>query len=83
MTSVTMMMCGHAANGKKGDQPVCVICAGLKHGWDIAAPEANLAGRKASCACGYTTDSSSGLAFFESRPDSETDRFYCGCHGWD
>lgn len=81
-----MMMCGHAANATKGDQPVCVICCGLRHGWDVVDPNhAMLEGRTARCYCGSTAPSSPTLAFFEHLPDGATgmDRFYCGCRGWD
>jgi hypothetical protein len=80
-----MMKCGHAANGKKGDQPVCVICFGLRAGSDEIAPPLDLEGRTARCHCGVTVPSSVRLAFFEHRPDGATgmDGFYCGHAGWD
>lgn len=34
------------------------------------------------CECG-NVPSSTGLAFFERKPDLPQDEFYCGCHGWD
>lgn len=84
-----MMMCGHAANAKKGDgTPVCVICYGTPGGAGAVevAPEPDLTGRIAQCA--YNPESSrvpsdSSLPFFEHRPNHEYDRYYCGCYGWD
>lgn len=81
--SSPMMKCGHAANGKKGDQPVCVICAGLRPGWDEVGEQPNLTGRVAMCVCKATAPSSNGLAFFSYAPQHEFDEFYCGHAGWD
>ena len=80
-----MMACGHAANGLKGDQPVCVICFGLRPGSDVIVEGPDLSGREARCACGHVSRSSTRLAFFEYLPDSATgmDSFYCGHAGWD
>lgn len=41
--------------------------------------------RMAHCqyGCGNKKESSTALPFFESRPDDEEDRYYCGCYGWD
>ena len=86
MSAATPMMeCGHAANGLKGDDPVCVMCFGIIAGADQVAPDLDLTGRRARCACGEETDSSTRLAFFEYRPDGATgmDGFYCGHGGWD
>lgn len=33
--------------------------------------------------CDHEVDSSTDLAFFESKPDEPFDQFYCGCHSWD
>ncbi len=40
--------------------------------------------RRAECAHCDTTEpsSKSNLAFFEARPDRDTDLYYCGCWGW-
>ena len=80
-----MMQCGHAANGFKGDDPVCVSCFGIIAGADQIAPDVDLTGRTARCACGDTAPSSTSLPFFEHRPDGATgmDGFYCGHAGWD
>lgn len=80
-----MMKCGHAANAVNGDKPVCVICfmtEGDKATQIADAPD--LTGRKAFCSYGGAeTQSSTELPFFEHRPDKDSDRYYCGCHGWD
>lgn len=80
-----MMKCGHAANGTKGDKPVCVICYGISEGADVVddAPP-SLEGRKSKCSdCGRWAHSSNELPFFEYKPTQEYDRHYCGCRGWD
>ena len=94
-----MMVCGHAAqgicresNGVKFNPPIpsCLICSCL----EINKDPPNLEGRLAKCSYRAkrnglkhepeaTKPSSSALAFFEYKPDSEFDRYYCGCHGWD
>lgn len=46
-----MMKCGHAANGTRGGEPVCVICLGITPGAaevDLTCP-LPLAGRTARC----------------------------------
>jgi len=81
-----IMECGHAANAIDGQgEPVCVICALIRDGWNrVADPQPDLSGRQARCAmCGKVAPSDSGLAFFEYRPDEELDLYYCGCGGWD
>ena len=84
MRDVVMMECGHAANGTRGNgDPVCVICFGIRPGSDTIAQPPDLSEREAQCNCGYITGSSMNLAFFEHRPNSQLDHYYCGCHGWD
>jgi hypothetical protein len=91
-----MMKCGHAANSTRvmpdGSRiPSCVICAGLTPDAYTPTEEPNLAGRMARCGCGKERPSveREQLAFFEfcgPGPRTEghaTDRFYCGCRGWD
>ncbi len=41
--------------------------------------------RQANCCYGKhaIVDSSPELPFFESRPNFETDTYYCGCYGFD
>lgn len=42
--------------------------------------------RMAKCSYGCKdsiVESSSDLAFFQSNPEQEFDRYYCGCYGWD
>lgn len=86
-----MMKCGHAANaervtkeGKK--EPVCVICFGIDPGASIIDENPpDFEGRTAICSdCkGNEVPSNIDLAFFESTPEKEHDRYYCGCRGWD
>ena len=89
-----MMKCGHAAQAVNGKgEPVCVICVGINPGATVVddAPP-SLAGRMAECSYRRpgpypenhrAVPSDPGLPFFEHRPDSPTDRYYCGCFGWD
>ena len=81
----SMMKCGHAANAVMKNKPVCAICIGIVPGADIVAEDQpDLSGRVAKCPyCKKHAPSSLGLAFFEHRPGSETDYYYCGCRGWD
>jgi hypothetical protein len=84
--SKPMMKCGHAANSTSNGKPACVICAGIKPGWNEIDTEApSLEGRKARCGqCQHIVNSNSDkLAFFEHRPEREFDSYYCGCRGWD
>jgi hypothetical protein len=68
-----------ASDGKR--YPYCPIhdCG------EIAAAPPDLEGRVAVCGygCGHQRPSSLDLAFFQSRPERETDSYYCGCRGWD
>ena len=80
--SATIMKCGCRAQGTTKidgkDVPVCVIhlCT------EVMEEQPNLEGRKAECTyCGKKKDSSADLPFFEYKPDSSTDRYYCGCIG--
>jgi hypothetical protein len=89
-----LMKCGHTAQGResKTGKPVCVICFPKP---EASMPEENipnLEGRMAECCyargrdgkpCRKKVPSSFDLAFFEHRPDQETDLYYCGCWGWD
>lgn len=78
-----MMKCGHSANATKNGKPACVICMGKPEAeQEAVAPD--LTGRVAKCGyCSNKQESRIGMAFFEYRPEEETDRFYCGCGGWD
>lgn len=81
-----LMQCGCVAQGLMGDKPVCVVHALIIPEAMLEATEQpDLTGRKASCGlnCKKIVDSSFDLAFFEYRPDKETDLYYCGCRGWD
>lgn len=89
-----LMMCGHTANAThkipNNDNTgylnvhCCVICAGVRKGYNIVKEKPDITGRKSLCSsCGKTTDSKWGLPFFEYRPNDEQDRHYDGCHGWD
>jgi len=90
MVAKPMMKCGHAANATSEGKPVCAICVGMKPGADeIDQSPPSLAGRKAICAYSHgangdrgETDSRTNLPFFEHRPNEATDRYYCGCLGW-
>lgn len=79
-----MMKCGHAANAvDRSGKPTCAICIGINEGATTVAPDPDLADRNAKCIyCSKTKPSSTKLAFFEHRSQSETDSFYCGCYGW-
>jgi hypothetical protein len=39
--------------------------------------------RKAKCSCGMISESNPKLPFFKAQPQSDFDRYYCGCWGWD
>ena len=84
-----LMKCGHVSNGlDKDDKPVCVICAGIRPGYNEVLTEVDgtygLEGRQAKCPyCGKLTQSSWDLPFFKHKPDKEFDEFYDGCFGWD
>jgi hypothetical protein len=86
---IPVMKCGHAANSTMpvgGKQvPCCVICTGLKDGWDEIDQTVNLDGRMAICdACGESQrPSSTNLPFFNYHPTLPNDYYYCGCRGWD
>ena len=75
-----IMACGHVANARtKYGKPACAICMCEKIG---EMPD--LTNRIAKCLlCGNERDSNIDLPFFEYRPDSEYDNYYCGCMGWD
>lgn len=83
-----LMKCGHVANAESNGKPCCIICVGItSDAFVIDRPVTGrdgLEGRKAKCTdCGCITDSSWNLPFFKYCPDSEYDRYYCGCYGWD
>lgn len=92
-----LMKCGHvAAATDQSGKPVCPMCFGIVEGADTVDREVSgkegLEGRRADCVykkakpgntCGGKVDSSWELPFFEYRPGQETDRYYCGCWGWD
>jgi hypothetical protein len=80
-----MMKCGHASNSTTIDgKYICMICHGINHGADeVDENPPNLTGRQAvCCCCPAIVDSNISLPFFESRPDSIYDSFFCGCQGW-
>lgn len=91
MAEPKLMKCGHTATGtytdKNGnEQPCCVSCSGIVAGAnEVAEQEPDLTGRIAKCnyGCGSQSASSLRLPFFEHKPNLETDRYYCGCYGWD
>ena len=84
MSDRPLMKCGCVAQGEitapGPTRPVCVI-----HDCDVPADvQPDLTGRTASCSlCDNQAPSSLDLAFFEYHPDWNTDRFYCGCRGFD
>lgn len=78
--------------------PACVICLGITPDAEIVADnEPDLEGREAHCTylghtfkhkgrkvtCTGKAPSRIDLAFFEHKPASAHDEFYCGCWGWD
>lgn len=79
-----MMKCGHTANAvsiRDGQKiPYCIICG-------CATIEPNkpvLTGRKAKCIwCDQIRESDDHLPYFEYKPNSDFDSYYCGCGGWD
>lgn len=87
---VTMMKCGHAANGVNSHtgEPVCVLCVGLHSGADVVDNSPfGVEGRTMSCTylpTGHADrPSDPNSAFFNYRPEKRTDLYYCGCKGWD
>ena len=82
---VTMMKCGHAANGVETQtgKPVCVICVGIGRSDDATtpAPEPDLTGREMRCGYDHgagcsrrggkssVVPSDAGAAFFEHKGD--------------
>lgn len=90
-----LMKCGHVSQAvdQKTGKPVCAICIGLDPGAEVPEDEVpDLEGRFAVCCysrgrngkpCKNRVPSSFSLAFFEYRPNEETDLYYCGCWGWD
>lgn len=89
-----IMKCGHVANATTVDnQPACVIC----NCTTISEQEIDLTDRKARCTyygrmvshqgrtfrCTSENNSSTSLPFFEHKPESQYDEYYCGCWGWD
>ncbi len=79
-----MMMCGHAANSTHAGKPCCVLCFPHHKSLEINPQPPELKDRKAVClSCQRGVPSSTGLAFFEHRPQGPNDVYYCGCKGWD
>jgi len=75
---------GHAANATHAGKPGCVICAPKPESFEIDPQPPELNGRMAECPyCKKQVPSSTGLAFFEHRPNKQTDSYYSGCRGWD
>lgn len=93
-----LMKCGHSANAEQKLEdgtsiPACAICMCR----DIVENKPDLTGRKARCTyfgrtfkhngrmvtCHGEADSKYRLAFFEHKPNSKYDTYYCGCWGWD
>ena len=83
--SAPMMACGHAANARSGERPVCAVCFGIdpRAEQEVAVPD--LSGRTARCAygCGSERPSEVGLAFFEYLgPGSREALEVCGTCGF-
>lgn len=81
-----LMKCGCVAQGVIAgtSKPVCVVHFGLTPDAEVVVPAPELAQRKAICPyCKSEKQSDLNLPFFEYRANEQTDRFYCGCRGWD
>lgn len=78
-----MMKCGHTAQGvDTHGNPVCISCLGDKRATEVDITP-DLTGREAICTCcGWRQPANVNLPFFEYCKDTPTDRFYCGCKGW-
>lgn len=75
-----LMECGHIANSTKEGKPSCGICLC----YEVANEEPYLEGRMAECMeCGKEKPSQKSLPLFAYRPKFPTDKYYCGCQGWD
>lgn len=89
-----MMKCGHVANSTtKDNAPMCVMCDCT----ELFEETVDLTNRKARCSyfgkyvysggkhfqCHSEESSNTNLPFFEYKPDSQYDQYYCGCWGWD
>lgn len=86
MSNKPLMKCGHTANAHDSNgNPVCVLCANIRDGWDeVEDKRPSLVGREARCAfCGRKTESEWDLPFFTYEPEQDYDEYYCGCRGWD
>lgn len=79
MSNKPMMKCGHTANATTNDgRPCCVICECYE-----TRELPDISNRVMKCSCGKTLPSDFSAPFFEYRPNSDFDSFYCGCWGWD
>lgn len=82
-----LLKCGCAAHAERvmpdGSRvPSCITHSCI----EPAEIQPDLRGRKAKCCYGCRNtivDSDLNLAFFEFKPGSEFDKYYCGCFGWD
>jgi hypothetical protein len=84
-----LMKCGHVTGATylNDDKPVCVICCGIKPGYDriecVAEGSIGLDDRQAKCwQCGKLINSNWDLYSFEYKPKEEYDSCYCGCRGF-
>ena len=80
-----MMKCGHRANATCNGEPSCVICAGIKEGYnEVDTTEIDFSERECICtSCKKIVNSNNAVAFFEHRPNEKYDQHYDGCRGWD
>lgn len=75
-----LMKCGHTANATVNGKEMCTICDCFEEADEMPSLE----GRRAKCIyCNHTVKSSYDLPFFKYQPIYASDRFYCGCRGWD
>ena len=79
-----LMKCGHVANAIYEGKICCAICAPKKEAFEEVEELPSEKGRKARCfLCNKEVDSNWDLPFFEYKPNSKFDEYYCGCRGWD
>ena len=81
-----ILKCGCSAQAKiKRPGEDWVEGCGVHMCSEFLEEQPNLEGRMAYCAYGRHGEKPSDpkLAFFEYRPNMPTDRYYCGCYGYD
>lgn len=80
-----LMKCGHIAFTENNQNPIiCDRCGCMNIDKEITNITTGLEGRMARCSeCGRETPSRWNLPLFTYEPDLNTDKYYCGCYGWD